>query len=91
MKLTKLFKKARLGKRRKGEVSDVDAEASVSRQRPVATSVPAASPTSPAPRSPHSAPARRHSIQRQTVAAQPARPSAASRVVPPQPSTHLPR
>lgn len=91
MKLMKLFKKARLGNRRKGEVSDVDAEASVSRQRPVATSVPAASPTSPAPRSPHSAPARRHSIQRQTVAAQPARPSAASRVVPPQPSTHLPR
>lgn len=91
MKLMKLFKKARLGNRRKGEVSDVDAEASVSRQRPVATSVPAASPTSPAPRSPHSAPARRHSVQRQTVAAQPARPSAASRVVPPQPSTQLPR
>lgn len=93
MKLTKLFKKARLGKRRKGEVSDIDTEASVPRQRPVATSVPAASPTSPAPRSPHSppAPARRHSIQRQTVAAQPARPSAASRVVPPQPSTQLPR
>jgi PREDICTED: hypothetical protein len=91
MKLTKLFKKARLGKRRKGEVSDVDTGAPVPRQRPVAASVPAASPTSPAPRSPHSAPARRHSIQRQTVAAQPARPSAASRVVPPQPSTHLPR
>lgn len=91
MKLMKLFKKARLGNRRKGEVSDVDAEASVSRQRPVATSVPAASPTSPAPRSPHSAPARRHSIQRQTVAAQSARSSAASRLVPPQPSTHLPR
>lgn len=91
MKLMKLFKKARLGNRRKGEVSDVDTEAPVPRQRPVATSVPAASPTSPAPRSPHSAPARRHSIQRQTVAAQPARPSAASRVVPPQPSTHLPR
>ena len=93
MKLMKLFKKARLGKRRKGEVSDVDAEASVSHQRPAATSVPTASSTSPAPRSPHSAaaPARRHSIQRQTVAAQPARPSAASRVVPPQPSTQLPR
>lgn len=91
MKLMKLFKKARLGNRRKGEVSDVDAEASVLRQRPVATSVPAASPTSPAPRSPHSAPARRHSIQRQTVAAQPARPSAASRVVSPQPATQLPR
>lgn len=93
MKLTKLFKKARLGKRRKGEVSDVDTEALVPRQRPVVASVPAASSTSPAPRSPHSAaaPARRHSIQRQTVAAQPARPSAASRVVPPQPSTHLPR
>lgn len=91
MKLMKLFKKARLGKRRKGEVSDVDTEAPVPRQRPVATSVPAASPTSPAPRSPHSAPARRHSVQRQTVAAQPARPSAASRVVPPQPSTQLPR
>lgn len=90
MKLTKLFKKARLGKRRKGEVSDVDTEAPVPRQRPVATSVPAASPTSPAPRSPHSAPARRHSIQRQTVAAQPAYPSAASRVVPPQPPTQLP-
>lgn len=93
MKLTKLFKKARLGKRRKGEVSDVDTEALVSHQRPAATSVPTVSPTSPAPRSPHSAaaPARRHSIQRQAVAAQPARPSAASRVVPPQPSTHLPR
>ena len=93
MKLTKLFKQARLGKRRRGEVSDVDTEALVSRQRPVAASVPAASPTSPAPRFPHSAPApaRRHSIQRQTVAAQPARPLAASRVVPPQPSTHLPR
>ncbi len=93
MKLMKLFKKARLGKRRKGEVSDVDTEALVSRQRPAATSVPAASPASPAPRSPHSAaaPARRHSIQRQTVAAQSARSSAASRVVPPQPSTHLPR
>ena len=93
MKLTKLFKKARLGNRRKGEVSDVDTEALVSHQRPAATLVPTASPTSPAPRSPHSAaaPARRHSIQRQTVAAQPARPSAASRVVPPQPSTHLPR
>lgn len=91
MKLMKLFKKARLGNRRKGEVSDVDAEASVSRQRPVATSVPAASPTSPAPRSPHSAPARRHSIQQQTVAAQSARPSAASRVVSPQPATQLPR
>ena len=36
MKLMKLFKKARLGNRRKGEVSDVDAEASVSRQRPAA-------------------------------------------------------
>lgn len=93
MKLMKLFKKARLGKRRKGEVSDVDAEAPVPRQRPVATSVPAASPTSPAPCSLHSvaAPARRHSVQRQTVAAQPARPSATSRVVPPQPSTQLPR
>ena len=93
MKLTKLFKKARLGNRRKGEVSDVDTEAPVPRQRPVATSVPAASPTSPAPRSLHSvaAPARRHSIQRQTVAAQPAHPSAVSRVVPPQPSTQLPR
>lgn len=91
MKLTKLFKKARLGKRRRGEVSDVDTEALVSRQRPVAASVPAASPTSPAPRFPHSAaaPARRHSIQRQTVAAQPARPSAASRVVPPQPTRSL--
>lgn len=91
MKLMKLFKKARLGNRRKGEVSDVDTEAPVPRQRPVATSVPAASPTSPAPRSPHSAPARRHSIQRQAVAAQPARSSAASRVVSPQPATHLPR
>lgn len=93
MKLTKLFKKARLGKRRKGEVSDVDTEALVSRQRPVATSAPPALPASPTPRSPHSAaaPARRHSIQRQTVAAQQARPSAASRVVPLQPSTHLPR
>ena len=94
MKLTKLFKKARLGKRRKGEVSDIDTEAPpASHQRPAATSVPTVSPTSPAPRSPHSAaaPARRHSIQRQTVAAQPARPSAASRVVPSQPSTQLPR
>ena len=93
MKLMRLFKKARLGNRRKGEVSDVDTKALVSHQRPVATSVPDASPTSPAPRSPHSAaaPARRHSVQRQTVAAQPARPSAASRVVPPQPATQLPR
>ena len=75
MKLTKLFKKARLGKRRKGEVSDVDTEALVSHQRPAATSVPTVSLTSPTPRSPHSAaaPARRHSIQRQSVGAQPAR------------------
>lgn len=90
MKLTKLFKKARLGKRRKGEVSDVDTEALVSHQRPAAVQTPFASPT---PRSPHSAaaPARRHSIQRQTVAAQSARSSAASRVVSPQPATRLPR
>ena len=90
MKLMKLFKKARLGNRRKGEVSDVDAEASVSRQRPAAAQ---ASFAPPAPHSPHSAaaPARRHSIQRQTVAAQSARSSAASRIVPPQPSIQLPR
>lgn len=90
MKLMKLFKKARLGNRRKGEVSDVDAEASVSRQRPAAAQ---ASFVPPAPHSPHSAaaPARRHSVQRQTVAAQSARSSAASRIVPPQPSTQLPR
>lgn len=90
MKLMKLFKKARLGNRRKGEVSDIDAEASVSRQRPAAAQ---ASFAPPAPHSPHSAaaPARRHSIQRQTVAAQSARSSAASRIVPPQPSTQLPR
>lgn len=90
MKLMKLFKKARLGNRRKGEVSDVDAEAAVSRQRPAAAQ---ASFAPPAPHSPHSAatPARRHSVQRQTVAAQSARSSAASRIVPPQPSTQLPR
>lgn len=93
MKLTKLFKKARLGKRRKGEVSDMDMEASVPRRRPVA--VPAAS-TPLASSTPHplrsmTVPARRHTMQQQAAAVQPTHEAVAPRVVPSQLPAPSPR
>ena len=87
MKLTKLFKKARLGKRRKGEVSDMDMEASVPHRRPAAVPV---SSTPLASSTPHSlrsmtVPARRHTMQQQAATVQPTHEAVAPRVVPPQP------
>lgn len=93
MKLTKLFKKARLGKRRKGEVSDMDMEASVPRRRPVAVpapSTPLASST-PHPLRSMTVPARRHTMQQQATAVQPAHEAVAPRVVPSQPPVPSPR
>lgn len=93
MKLTKLFKKARLGKRRKGEVSDMDMEASVPRRRPVAVpapSTPLASST-PHPLRSMAVPARRHAMQQQATAVQPAHEAVAPRVVPSQPPAPSPR
>lgn len=95
MKLTKLFKKARLGKRRKGEVSDIDTEASVPRQRPVITPASSVSLTSPSPQLPPRpaiTSARRHNTQQQAVATQSTHVAATARLAPsPKTVTHSSR